>query len=75
MAKTNIPHLIKKKSKRYIPYDSNGTYKKTYLVLFCNTKTNFITREGPYFDESRAFNKMRELLLDGYCAWVEVYNE
>ena len=75
MTKENISAPTKRKRKRYIPDGPNRVYEKIYLVFYYNIQKHTIIRDGPFVSKAKAYKKMQERTLEGYCAWIVTYND
>ncbi len=75
MSKTKVIQRAKGRGRRYIFHDSINPGARTFLVYYYNNENVILTTDGPFTEELRAFQRMKELLLKGYCAWVVSYNE
>ncbi len=75
MSKNTSKRLSSRRRRRYIFHDNIDPYEKVYLVYYYNTENVILMTDGPFKDETSASEKMRTLLLKGYCAWMVSYND
>ena len=61
----------KNTTRRYISDNYNN--KKVFLVY--KHKKNIVSSEGPFTNLNDAEAMVRDLLIDGVCAWMVSYNE
>lgn len=71
----NIKPKSGRGNRRYLFHDHLTPRIKVYLVYYYNTENVVLMTDGPYTDEPQAYNKMRECLVKGYCAWMVAYND
>ena len=63
------------RKRRYIFHDTLKTGARAYLVYYYSTENVILMTDGPFTEEVSAYEKMKEFLLKGYCAWMVSYNE
>jgi hypothetical protein len=75
--KKSLKSPSKSKIPRYTFPDHHGPFTKVYLVFYYIPSHISTTQlaEGPFTNEPKAYDKMRELLIEGHCAWVVTYND
>jgi hypothetical protein len=74
MSKNTSKRRMRARRRRYIFHDNIDPTTKVYLVYYYNTENVIMMTDGPFNDETVACEKMRDLLVKGYCAWMVSYN-
>ena len=74
MNKPKTKRKSARRRRRYIFHDSIDPTTKVYLVYYYNTENVIMMTDGPFNDETVACEKMRDLLVKGYCSWMVSYN-
>lgn len=75
MSKSSPVRRSARRRRRYIFRELNQPQTKVYLVYYYNTQNVILMTDGPFTNEPDAYEKMREFLLKGYCAWMVTYND